>query len=210
MARIIICDDHPFTLMGTKSYIEALGHEICELCSNGITGLNMILRHQPEIAIIDINMPGMNGLEILEKLQSSSIKTKVILLTLHKEMSIFNKARALGAKGYVLKEFSTDVLETCINAVLRKETWYSQELDENLFFDQEQETNSPNLSQLTFAEKKILELIGRQHTTKDIATMLFIAEKTVENHRHNIMKKLQLPPEKNALLLWAVQNMPVK
>ena len=127
-----------------------------------------------------------------------------------KEMSIFNKARALGAKGYVLKEFSTDVLETCINAVLRKETWYSQELDENLFFDQEQETNSPNLSQLTFAEKKILELIGRQHTTKDIATMLFIAEKTVENHRHNIMKKLQLPPEKNALLLWAVQNMPVK
>ena len=210
MARILICDDHPFTLMGTKAYIEALGHEICDLCSNGITVLNMILKHEPDIVILDINLPGMNGLEILEKLQPSPLRTKVILLTLHKEMSIFNKAKALNAKGYVLKEFSTDVLETCINAVLKGETWYSSELDENLFFDKENDSGNNNLLLLTFAEKKILELIGRQHTTKDIATMLFIAEKTVENHRHNIMKKLQLPPEKNALLVWAVQNMPAK
>ncbi len=170
----------------------------------------MIQKHQPEIAILDVNLPGINGLEILEKLQSSPVRTKVILLTLHKELSIFNKAKSLSAKGYVLKEFSTDVLDACINAVLKGETWYSRELDENLFFDKEAHPGGPDLSVLTFAERKILKLIGRQHTTNEIATMLFIAEKTVENHRHNIMKKLQLPPEKNALLVWAVQNMPSK
>ncbi|MBK6996392.1 MAG: response regulator transcription factor [Lewinellaceae bacterium] len=116
MANILISDDHPLTLMGTKTYVESLGHQICDLCSNGITAYNMILQRKPDIAILDINMPGMNGMEVLEKLQSSQPKTKVILLTMHNEISIFNRAKALNVKGYVLKEFSTDVLEDCINA----------------------------------------------------------------------------------------------
>ncbi len=207
MAKILISDDHPFTLMGTKSYVQSLGHDICEMCSNGISAYNMILQHQPDIALLDMSMPGMNGLEILEKLLPSPIKTKVILLTMHKEMSIFNRARELKVKGYVLKEFSTDVLDECINAVLKGETWFSKELSENLHIDKNGSDDSI-LTKLTFAERKVVELIGRQHTTKEIANLLFIAEKTVENHRHSIMKKLNLPAEKNALLVWAVQNMP--
>lgn len=145
MAKILICDDHPFMLMGTKTYIEGLGHHVCELCANGINAYNMIVQHNPDIALLDLSMPGMNGLEVLEKLQTAPVRTKVILLTMHKEISI--------------------------------------------------------------VEKKVLELIGRQHTTKKISTMLFIAEKTVENHRSNIMKKLDLPPEKNALLKWAIKHL---
>ena len=209
MAKILISDDHPFTLMGTKAYVQALGHEICELCGNGISAYNMILKHRPDIALLDMSMPGMNGLEILEKLQTAPLKTKVILLTMHKEMSVFNRAKALGVRGYVLKEFATDVLEDCINAVLRGETWFSEQLSENLYIDVSG-TNESMLTKLTFAERKVLELIGRQNTTKEIANLLFIAEKTVENHRHSIMKKLDLPAEKNALLIWAVQNMPGK
>lgn len=206
MANILISDDHPFTLMGTKAYVQALGHEICQVCSNGINAYNMILHHRPDIALLDMSMPGMNGLEILEKLQSMAVRTKVILLTMHKELSVFNRARALGVKGYVLKEFSTDVLDECIQAVLRGETWFSQQLTENLYLDMDH-SNENMLTRLTFAEKKIVTLIGQQHTTKEIANLLFIAEKTVENHRHNIMKKLDLPAEKNALLVWAVQNL---
>jgi DNA-binding NarL/FixJ family response regulator len=207
MAKILICDDHPFTLMGTQNYIESIGHHVCEACDNGISAYNMILQHNPDIALLDVSVPGMNGLEILERLQTvASVRTKVILLTMHKEMSIFKRARDLNAKGYVLKEFSMNVLEECINAVLQGEIWFSPELTNKLQID----TNSTNdraLSKLTFSEKKILELIGQQHTTRDIAHLLFIAEKTVENHRSNIMKKLDLPAEKNALLIWAVQNL---
>ena len=207
MANILISDDHPLTLMGTKTYIESLGHTICELCSNGITAYNMILQRKPDIAVLDINMPGMNGLEVLEKLQSSSPKTKVILLTMHNEISIFNRAKELNVKGYVLKEFSTDVLEDCINAVLNNETWFNPGLGGQLNINVDQESDSL-LDKLTFAEKKVVQLIGKQQTSKDIAKTLFISEKTVENHRSNIMKKLALPAEKNALLVWAVKNMP--
>ena len=208
MAKILISDDHPFTLMGTKSYVEGLGHEVCEICNNGITAYNRIGQLEPEIALLDINMPGMNGLEVLEQLQKGPLSTKVILLTLHKEMSIFKRAQELNVKGYVLKEFSTDVLDTCIQAVLRGETWFSPQLEQKLQLDKSEGTNDNALDKLSFAEKKVVKLIGQQHTTKEIAQILFISEKTVENHRHNIMKKLNLPAQNNALLIWAVQNMP--
>lgn len=88
MASILISEDHPLTLMGTKTFVQGLGHHICELCSNGVTAYNMILKHKPDIAILDINMPGMNGIEILEKLALQSLRTKVILVTMHKEYSL--------------------------------------------------------------------------------------------------------------------------
>ncbi len=209
MATILLSDDHPFTLMGTKAYVQSLGHHICDMCSNGISAYNMILKYQPDIALLDMSMPGMNGLEVLEKLQTARLDTRVILLTMHNEVSIFNRARELHVKGYVLKEFSTDVLEDCIKAVLNNETWFSPELSNRLNINTDTASDSL-LTRLTFAEKKIVELIGRQNTTKEIAQLLFISEKTVENHRSNIMKKLDLPAEKNALLVWAIKNMPGK
>lgn len=204
MAKILIADDHPFTLMGTKAYVQGLGHFVCELCSNGISAYNTILQKQPDIALLDVNMPGMNGIELAEKLQSAQPKTKIILLTMHKERSIFQRAQALGVKGYVLKEFATDVLDECITAVLQGKTWASRELTNHLQIDSEHDTNA--LAKLTFAEKKIIELIGLQHANKKIAELLFISEKTVENHRSNIIKKLGLPNERNALLVWAMQQ----
>jgi len=209
MATILLSDDHPFTLMGTKAYVQSLGHHICDMCSNGISAYNMILKYQPDIALLDMSMPGMNGLEVLEKLQTARLDTRVILLTMHNEVSIFNRARELHVKGYVLKEFSTDVLEDCIKAVLNNETWFSPELSNRLHINTDTASDSL-LTRLTFAEKKVVELIGRQNTTKEIAQLLFISEKTVENHRSNIMKKLDLPAEKNALLVWAIKNMPGK
>ena len=209
MATILLSDDHPFTLMGTKAYVQSLGHHICDMCSNGISAYNMILKYHPDIALLDMSMPGMNGLEVLEKLQTARLDTRVILLTMHNEVSIFNRARELHVKGYVLKEFSTDVLEDCIKAVLNNETWFSPELSNRLNINTDTASDSL-LTRLTFAEKKIVELIGRQNTTKEIAQLLFISEKTVENHRSNIMKKLDLPAEKNALLVWAIKNMPGK
>lgn len=206
MATVIIADDHPFTLMGTQGFVTGLGHKVLDLCSNGIAACNSILARCPDIALLDMSMPGMNGIEILEKLQRDKCDTRVILLTMHNEVSIFNRARELGVRGYVLKEFAAQELTRCLEEVLNNKTWFSPQLNALLLMDNKRGETTGGLEKLTFSERKILELIQQQHTTKVIAQMLFITEKTVENHRGSIIRKLNLPPEKNALLIWAMKH----
>ncbi|GGD54949.1 DNA-binding response regulator [Emticicia aquatilis] len=201
--RILIADDHPFTLMGTKGFVESLGYKVEDICSNGITAYNLINTHQPNIAILDINMPGMDGLEVLEKVHRQKLKTKVILLTMHKEMTIFKKANQLEVSGYILKENAQEELQLCLEAVKKGNQYVSKNLENDLLIDNSQGSSDELLNKLSFTEKKILELIAQQKTSKQIAEMLFISEKTVEGHRTNIIQKLELPKEKNVLLVWA-------
>ena len=102
--RILIADDHPFTLMGTKAFVESHGYFVEDICSNGIAAFNIIQTRRPKIAILDINMPGLDGLDVLEKIALHRLPTKVILLTMHKEITIYKKAQSLGVSGYILKE----------------------------------------------------------------------------------------------------------
>lgn len=209
MANLIIADDHPFTLIGTKTFVESLGYSVIDLCNNGISAYNSIITNRPAIAILDMSMPGMTGIEILEKLQQQRSITKVVLLTMHNEVSIFTHAQKLGAKGYLLKDFAADELENCLIAIQQGGCWFSPELSRMLVMDNPN-TSDDKISMLTFTEKKILGLIAEQHTSKEIGSLLFISEKTVETHRRNIIQKLSLPQEKNALLLWAVKNFSTK
>ncbi len=203
--RILIADDHPFTLMGTKGFVESLGYKVEDICSNGITAYNLINTHQPNIAILDINMPGMDGLEVLEKVYRQKLKTKVILLTMHKEMTVFKKANQFEVSGYILKENAQEDLQLCLEAVKKGIQYISKNLENDLLIDNSSENDV--LNKLTFTEKKILELIAQQKTSKQIAEMLFISEKTVEGHRTNIINKLELPKEKNVLLIWANKHL---
>ncbi|RFS15389.1 response regulator transcription factor [Emticicia sp. C21] len=204
--RILIADDHPLTLMGTKVFVESLGYKIEDVCSNGITAFNLILARQPKIAILDINMPGMDGLEVLEKVHRQKLPTKVILLTMHKEMTIFKKANQWGVSGYILKENAYDELQKCLETVKKGEQYISKNLENDLVIDNHSAGQNYAIDKLTFTEKKILELIAQQKTSKQIADMLFISEKTVEGHRTNIIQKLELPKEKNILLIWATKH----
>jgi DNA-binding NarL/FixJ family response regulator len=206
MPNVIIADDHPFSLLGTKSFVESLGYRVIDLCNNGIAALNSIRTARPDIAILDVNMPGMNGIEILEQLQRHRSPARIVLLTMHNEESIFNHARKLGVKGYLLKEFAAAELGKCLEVIQHGECWFSPGLTGMLVMDKGADGPEDRLSALTFSERKVLELIAGQHTTREIAGLLFISEKTVESHRRNIMQKLALPQEKNALLLWAVKN----
>jgi DNA-binding NarL/FixJ family response regulator len=201
--NILIADDHPLTLIGTKGFVESLGYEVDDICSNGIIAFNLIVSHQPTIAILDINMPGIDGLEVLEKVIKQKLKTKVILLTMHKEMTVFKKANQLGVSGYILKENAQDELQKCLEEVKRGNQYVSKNLTNEL--TNNTETTIEGLEKLTFAEKKVLELIAQQKTSRQIANLLFISEKTVEGHRSNIISKLELPKEKNVLLIWAMK-----
>lgn len=203
MPTILLADDHPITVMGTKTFVENLGYTVVDTCSNGIAAYNGIVARCPDLALVDMNMPGLNGIELLEKLGRQKCATKVVLLTMHNEASIFNRAKALGAQGYVLKEFALTELADCLAAVRCGQVWNSPRLSALSAGKGEKEEG---LSALTFSEKKIVELIADGHSSRTIAGMLFISEKTVENHRSSIIKKLSLPAEKNALLLWAMKQ----
>jgi DNA-binding NarL/FixJ family response regulator len=203
---VLIADDHPFTLQGTKAFVEGLGYSVTDICSNGVTALNLITAHKPGIAILDINMPGMDGLDVLEKVYKDKLRTKVILLTMHREMSIYKKANELGVYGYILKNYAAEELGICIKEVLQNRQYISPLITNELVMDNDENSNTA-LAKLTLAERKIIELIGQQKTSGQIADLLFISEKTVEGHRRNIIEKLELPKEKNVLLHWAAKNM---
>jgi DNA-binding NarL/FixJ family response regulator len=202
--KILLADDHPFTLQGTKSFVESYGYNVLDTCSNGVSSLNLIKLHSPDIAILDINMPGLDGLDVAKKVHESKLKTKIILLTMHKEMTIYKKAQQYNIYGYILKEHAQSELEKCLLEVKKGNRYVSEHLEDDLVLDIHK--NSTELSLLTVAEKKIVTLIAQQKTSKQIAEMLFLSEKTVEGHRTNIIEKLGLPKEKNTLLVWAIQH----
>ena len=201
--NILIADDHTLTLLGTKNFVESLGYRVGSVCSNGIAAYNEICTKNFTIALLDINMPGMDGLEILEKIYTRKIRTKVVLLTMHREISIYKKANELGVFGYLLKNHSEEELGICLQSVANNIQYISTHITKELVMDKK-EAGDNDLSKLTFTENKILEMIGKQHNTKQIAALLYISEKTVEGHRRNIIDKLGLPKEKNILLQWAI------
>jgi DNA-binding NarL/FixJ family response regulator len=205
--EILIADDHPFTLMGTTAFVKSLGYQVEDICSNGITAFNLIMSHQPVIAILDINMPGLDGIEVLEKISQQKLKTKVVLLTMHKEMTIFKKAERLGVCGYLLKEHAEEELEICLNAVIKNRIYVSKRMIESLVIDGDANESQDDFSKLSFAEKKIVALVAQQKTSKQIGELLFISEKTVEGHRSSIIQKLGLSKGKGNLVVWATKHL---
>lgn len=205
METILIADDHPVSLNGIIQYVSSLGYEVIGQFTNGITAYNNILALKPDYAILDISMPGMNGLEVLEKIRHKSKSQKVILYTMFDDMALFNRAKSLDVNGYVLKDFALEELKECLSYLKYKKQWFTPRLSEVLVQGKDF-TDTDKLNSLSAAEKKILSLVGLQKSSKDIAEQLFITEKTVENHRGNIIKKLELAGGKNTLLMWAVKN----
>lgn len=205
MTTILIADDHSLTLLGTKNFVEQLGYKVIETCDNGLTAYNLIKIHRPRIATLDINMPGMSGLEVLERLFLESINTKIILVTMHKEYSIFKKAMEYNLAGYLLKEKAASELEICLQTVLNGKTYLSRNIEDELEIDSKMVSDNI-FDKLSLTEKRIVELISQQNSSKIIAELLFVSEKTIEKHRTKIIEKLNLPKEKNALLMWALQQ----
>lgn len=202
--KILIADDHPFTLQGTKSYVESYGYTDIDACSNGTAALNLLKLNTHDIAILDINMPGLDGLDLAKAVYENGWKTKVILLTMHKEMTIYKKAQEYKIFGYILKENAHPELQKCLKQIIANQPYISVKLEDDLAHGNSKATAL--LNKLTLSERKILELIKLQKTSKQIAELLFLSERTVEGHRSNIIEKLELPKEKNALLIWALQH----
>lgn len=205
-ATIIIADDHPVTLNGIAAFVASLGYRVVNLYTHGIAACNNILALKPDYAILDISMPGMTGLEVLEKVRAQNKTVKMVLYTMYHDTALFERAKALEVNGYILKDFALEELSECLEQLRYRKQWFSPRLQHALEAG-EGSTEEEQLRSLSAAERKILQLVARGRTTKQIAGQLFISEKTVENHRSNIVKKLGLPPGNNVLLLWAIQHL---
>ncbi len=200
---IIIADDHPLLLKGLSDFLIEKGYNLLGSGIDGREAYNLITKKKPDIAILDIQMPYMSGLEIAQQCKGLDLNTKIVLITLHKEKDLYQKAQELNIFGYILKEFALEEIENCIKSVTEGVPFFSDKIKEliGVVFVDDSELNS-----LTPSEKKILKLIAQDKTNKQIASQLFISYRTVEKHRSNIITKLNIEPKTNSLLIWAKEH----
>ncbi|WP_417888621.1 response regulator [Xanthomarina gelatinilytica] len=201
-SSIIIADDHPLILKGLNDFLLEKKYNVLASAVNGKDALELIETHKPEIAILDIQMPYYTGLEIAEKCKALNYQTKIVLITFEKDEAIYNQAKSLGVYGYVLKEFALTEIEQCIDTVSKDIPYFSPELLSYL----EVESTPKELETLTPTEKEVLKHIAQNKTAKEIGDLMFISNRTVEKHKSHIIKKLNLAPIQNSLLIWAKEN----
>ena len=201
-SSIIIADDHPLILKGLNDFLLEKKYNVLASAVNGKDALELIETHKPEIAILDIQMPYYTGLEIAEKCKALNYQTKIVLITFEKDEAIYNQAKSLGVYGYVLKEFALAEIEHCIETVSKDIPYFSQELLSSL----EVEEAPKEFETLTPTEIEVLKHISENKTAKEIGNLMFISFRTVEKHKSNIHKKLNITPTKYSLLFWAKEN----
>ena len=207
---VLIADDHPIFRRGLKEVIESAGgFQVVAEASNGEQAIQRIEEFHPPVALLDVDMPLMNGFDTARAVQKKQLPTYIIFLTMHTEEDLFNEAMDLGVRGYVLKEnAANDILES-IRVVAAGGYYISPHISQYLIARNNRTKSftkkTPGLDQLTSTERRILSLIAENNTSKEIAEKLFISYKTVENHRTNIAKKLDLRGS-HRLLKFALEN----
>jgi two-component system, NarL family, response regulator DegU len=195
--KLLIVDDHPVFRRGLREIIE--DHHCFKItgeASDGESGLRLALELQPDIAIVDIDLPKQSGFEMTRRLRKVNSAVKLVFLTMYKDEDIFNTALNLGARAYVLKEDAVDDIVRALQKVSQGEIFLSQSVSDM----GKRRTDAarallpgkPQLEKLTPTERRILKLIAEDRTTKEIAPLLNISFKTVENHRQNICHKLDI------------------
>jgi DNA-binding NarL/FixJ family response regulator len=207
---ILIADDHPIFRMGLRKIIEAeRGLTILDEADDGQSALEKAQQLKPDIVILDVNMPVMDGFEFARKVRQRNLEVAVIFLTMYKNEDIFNEALDLGARGYVLKNSALTDIVACVRAVAANEYYISPALSSFLLKRRNRADilveRKPSLRDLTPTEVRILKLISESKTSKEIAAELFISYRTVENHRANICAKLNLHGS-NSLVKFAIDH----
>lgn len=196
MTRIIIVDDHEMFRAGLRTLLEATSdYQVVGEAADGPQMLELIRTRSPEIAITDITMPGMNGVEAARRAREIDPACKIIALSMHSERPFVTAMLRAGASAYLLKNSAANELTAAIAAVLRGETYLSPKIAGGLVDDHVRRPSAARPSPSVFAaltprEREVLQLLTEGQTSKEIAATLHISLKTVETHRSQIMNKL--------------------
>jgi DNA-binding NarL/FixJ family response regulator len=207
--QVLIADDHPLMRKGLRLSVEEdPGLKVVGEASDGEAALSLIRNLHPHVALLDIEMPKLDGLGVVREMVKSGLKTEVIFLTFHSNQDLFRTAMDLGCKGYILKDSAVQEVVAGIHAVASGRPYISSAITAELLQRQNQADAKPSkMSHLTPTELRIMQLIARGKTSKEIGAVLSIHYRTVENHRTSMCRKLDLEGEgANALLRFALQN----
>jgi DNA-binding NarL/FixJ family response regulator len=202
--RVLLADDHALIRQGLKALLEKQGIQVVTEASDGQEAVRLAEKTQPEVAILDITMPVLNGVDAARELLRSLPRTKVILLTQHEEDQYVTEALKAGAKGYVLKSQAAEDLMHAIREVCKGSVYLSPSISRAVVDAYLSKTYvSPD--PLSARERQVLQLVGEGKSTKDIALQLGISVKTAESHRARLMRKLDIH-ETATLVRYAIRR----
>ena len=210
--RILIADDHPIVRGGLRMAVEEdAGLVIVAEAADGETALDLIEKLLPQIAVLDVDMPKLDGFGVAREIRKRQLPVETIFLTMHAQEDLLRAALDLGAKGYILKDSALLEIVAAVRAVAAGQPYLNSTLTARLLQRQSPLTAAGNerekspLNRLTPSERRILQLIAADKSSKEIGAELSIHYRTVENHRTNICRKLGLEGA-NGLLRFALQN----
>ena len=196
MIKILVADDHAMFVDGIESILKnekditVIGH-----CYNGQSVLDFVKKDQPDIILLDINLPDMTGIEVSKKILSSNPEVKILAISMFNEESFVTEILNNGAQGYILKNTGREELLKAIHTIYDGQTYFSNDVTNTIMsglMKQRKESSKKTgfFPKISRREKEVLTLIIKEHTTQEIAKKLFISLKTVESHRSNLLNKL--------------------
>ncbi|MFC7358295.1 response regulator [Jejudonia soesokkakensis] len=201
---ILVADDHPMLLKGLCDELKGKNYNVIGAAIDGGQAIEFIIKDEPNIAIIDIEMPVLSGFEVISESVAHGVCTKFIILTSHKEKAFVLKAKKFNIQGYLLKDEPFTEIEKCIKRVASGASYFSNSFDHILKTQIHPEME--RIRNLSPSERTITKLIANGKTSKEISEELSISIRTVQKHRANIIKKLELPPSSDSLHQWAKEN----
>jgi DNA-binding NarL/FixJ family response regulator len=194
--KIVIADDHKIFCQGLRTLFEQkLGATVVAESGDGILTVELCKRYRPDMVIMDITMPRLNGIEATRQIKSSVPNATVIMLSMHSDIRFIVESLRAGASGYLLKESAFEELALAIKTIESKKIYLSSEIADTIIKDyvfQRLRSESAAFSILTAREREVLQLIAEGKTTKEIAAQYDLSIKTIESHRQQIMEKLNL------------------
>ena len=210
MVRILLADDHDVVRHGLRHLLESeKGWEVCGEARDGREAVALAEQLQPDIAVLDITMPGLSGLEATRKIRAASPETEVLVFTMHESEELMREVFVAGARGYLIKSDAARYIVAAVEALTRHQPFFSSQVSATVLaaFLREGAAKQPGAgdASLTPREREVLQLLAEGHRNKEIARRLGVSVKTVETHRATVMHKIGAETVAD-LVRYAVRN----
>ena len=207
--RILIADDHEVARQGIRALLESHpGWEVCAEAKDGREAVELATNSKPDIALLDIGMPNLNGLDAARQILAMSPAIRILILTMHDAEQVVREVLAVGARGFVLKSDAARDLVAAVDALQHRRTFFTTRVTQmvlNGYLHQEKESQPLAKAVLTPREREVIQLLAEGKTSKEVAVALKLSVKTAETHRTNLMRKLDLHSVAD-LTLYAIRN----